>query len=146
MPRTSCREIPGFSFNHFSGEYAFILFYRIRDTTHHPAVPGTGFVQINGFAQSAEDPEDCYVTHGQTFCATIWDYGTVSVSVNGVSKSVTYNGNSTGASIAVALKNAFNADAGSPVSASASGTILYLTAKVGGANTNYPLSAASATA
>ena len=85
------------------------------------------------------------LTGGQDQGANINDAGSVSITVNGFAKSTTYNQSSTASSIASALSSAFNGDVNSPVSASVSGAQVTLTAKTGGAATNYSLSASSAT-
>jgi hypothetical protein len=61
---------------------------------------------------------------------TIYDTGTVSVTVNGFTKSVAYSRYSYG-TIATNLSNAFNSDSASPVTASATGFVLTLTSKSG---------------
>jgi hypothetical protein len=76
--------------------------------------PGTGSVAITGTEQSEQncvyDPDT-----GRTFCDTIFDSGTVSITVNGFTKSVTYSSTSTSSSIATGLSSAFNGDSNSPV-------------------------------
>ena len=69
----------------------------------------------------------------------------MSITVNGFTKSTSYGQSSTASSIASALGSAFNGDGASPVSASVSGPTVTLTAKTGGAATNYALSTSSAT-
>ncbi len=73
----------------------------------------------------------------------VYDTGNVGASVNGLSKSVTYDQNSNGTTIASALASAFNADSTSSVTASASTNIVTFTTKATGTGTNYPLSATS---
>jgi RHS repeat-associated protein len=75
---------------------------------------------------------------GGTDAQTIYDTGTISVSVNGSSAtSYTYGQSDTPASVAAGLVSHLNS---SFVNASASGAVLTLTAKTTGAATNYPLS------
>jgi RHS repeat-associated protein len=85
------------------------------------------------------------LTGGQDAGANINDAGTLSISVNGFTKSASYGQTSTASSIASALVSALNADSSSPVNTSVSGATVTLTAKAGGAATNYALSASSAT-
>jgi len=85
------------------------------------------------------------LTGGQDAGANINDTGTVSITVNGFTKSTSYGQTSTASSIASALITAFNADSSSPVNTSVSGGTVTLTAKSGGAATNYTLSASSLT-
>ncbi len=105
----------------------------------HPATPGSGSVTISGLEQSFQQ---CY--YG-TCHLTIWDTGSVSITVNGSTKSVSYGRTDTTYTIASALAAAFNGDSTSPVNASSSGNNITLTAKAAGAGTNYSLSATSAT-
>jgi RHS repeat-associated protein len=76
---------------------------------------------------------------------TISDTGTVSITVNGFTKSVSYSAGSDSPSLASGLTTAFNSDSASPVTASANSSIVSLTSKSGGTSFNYSLSAASST-
>jgi RHS repeat-associated protein len=69
-----------------------------------------------------------------------YDSGTVSITVNGFSKSASFGQGSTSDSIATALRSAFNGDGASPVNAGGSGSQVTLTSKVTGSATNYTLS------
>jgi RHS repeat-associated protein len=71
---------------------------------------------------------------------TTYDSGNVSITVNGFGKSVTFGQASTSDSIATALRNAFNSDTASPVSATGSSGQVTLTSKLTGSATNYALS------
>src|SRR5262245_23597299 len=71
------------------------------------------------------------------------DRGTVSITVNGFTKSVVYGEGHTTSTIASALAYAFNADSASPVIASAGGAALILTSKATGAASNYPVTTSS---
>jgi RHS repeat-associated protein len=102
-----------------------------------PATSGTGSVTITGIEKSKRDLS---CDPGLT-CPKIYDFGTVSITVNGFTKGVGYGYNSTNLTIASALTNAFNADGASPVTASVASNVVYLTAKATGASSNYPLSA-----
>jgi RHS repeat-associated protein len=75
---------------------------------------------------------------------TLFDAGTVTVTVKDFSRSVNYNQNSTPATVAADLVTAFSVNA-SPVNASSSAGSLSLTSKATGAGTNYSLSASSNT-
>jgi RHS repeat-associated protein len=76
---------------------------------------------------------------------TLYDSGTVSITVNGITKSTSYSQNSTLAGLATSLASAFNGDSAAPVNASASGAIVTLTTRATGASTNYALGAGSST-
>lgn len=71
-----------------------------------------------------------------------YDSGTVTITANGTQSSASYGQSSTNTSIASALASAVNAN-NSYVSASASGNVVTLTSRTGGAYTNYSLSASS---
>ena len=121
-----------------------------------PATAGTGSVTISG----AEQSEQVWIpnlvcaeySHGRCvdwedygYWTTVYDTGTVSVTVNGFQKSVGYDYSSSANSVAAALASAFNGDGGSPVTASANGTVVNLTAKTTGSSTNYSVSTSSGT-
>jgi RHS repeat-associated protein len=76
---------------------------------------------------------------------TMYDTGTITLTVNGFSKSTTYGQNTSTSAMASDLANKFNSDNTSPVIANASGSVVNLTTKATGAGTNYPLSATGAT-
>ncbi len=104
------------------------------------ATSGTGGVTISGFERSTWkciDPTCCNL---RSCAVQIYDAGTVSITVNRLTKTVGYGQGSNAAGIATALASAFNADPASPVTASVSVTTVNLTAKQSGVNTNYPLS------
>lgn len=98
------------------------------------ATPGTGGVTISGSEQSTQytcgpDNEQC----------TMYDSGTVSVTVNGFGAQVSYGEYDTTNTIASALITALNAT-GSPVTASGGANSITLVAKTPGSGSNYPLS------
>jgi RHS repeat-associated protein len=109
------------------------------------ALTGTGTVTIEG----GEGAEQVCQDNGFTIppsppiCATVYDAGTVSVTVNGLTKSTTYGRLSTNASLASDLANAFAQDPSSSVWASSSGDTITFTAKASGAGTNYSVSGSS---
>ena len=104
------------------------------------ALPSHGSVFIDGFEQST-----CLLVDGcfSQFDYT-YDFGSVSITVNSSTKTVGYSTFSTPSTVAVDLANAINGDSGYPVTASVSGSTVYLTAKQGGASTNYTLSSSAA--
>src|SRR2546425_10170684 len=88
-----------------------------------PFPPGIANVNITG----SERSNSAY--------SSPYDQGTVSVRVNGLTKSASYGQYDNGSSIASALASAFNSDSGSPVTASANDGLLLLIKKPGsGAN------------
>jgi len=112
-----------------------------------------GTVTISG-AEMSMDVDPCYNPDiippeggsGPSCPRTIWDSGSVTITVNGFAKSVWYGSGSTSATIASGLASAFNADGASPVTASASGAVVTVTAKVAGtAGNSYSLSASAST-
>jgi RHS repeat-associated protein len=105
------------------------------------ASQGSGTVTIGG-----NELNECTVDPCPPH-ALIWDSGTVSITVNGVQKSVSYShtANSTGAQIAAGLRDAFHNDTLGPVDASCTdqactSTVITLTARTSGSSTNYSLS------
>ena len=82
----------------------------------------------------------------RNFCVgRFWDTGTVSITVNGVTKSYAYGQTDTPGTIASALALAFHNDGTAPVDATASGSTVNLTARQAGVLGDYSLSASSAT-
>jgi phage tail sheath gpL-like len=72
-------------------------------------------------------------------CNVVWESGTVSATVGGVTFSTSYAGSTpTSASVATGLANAMNV-AGSPVSATVNSSVITVTSKVNGAVTDYSL-------
>ncbi len=115
----------------------------LQSSTSDPT-PGTGWVDINGLLQSVEfDPCDDGRIPPDPCPLTIYDSGTVWITVNGVQKTVSYGAGSTNSSIATALRNAINGDGSYPVTAGGTGNRVTLTAKTSGSGTNYSLSAGS---
>jgi RHS repeat-associated protein len=85
------------------------------------------------------------LTGGNNAVGATYDYGTISVTVNGSQYSVSYGQNSTPSSLASALAQAINGSSSPPVTASANGSVVSLTSVTTGAATNYSLSATSST-
>jgi len=108
-----------------------------------PPTVATGNVVISGSLRSTT------FCQGDGNCETVYDYGTVTITVNGHSDSTNYaggvGGNSTSTSVAAGLAGAINGDSSSPVTATVSGSTVYLTSKVAGTSGDYSLSASSAT-
>jgi pimeloyl-ACP methyl ester carboxylesterase len=104
--------------------------------------PGWGTVVISGFPGSFRYnpcvplprepvPPPCYIT--------VYEIGTVSVTVGGDTFTATYRGNTaTATAVASALASAMNYPL-SPVSATVSGATVTITSTLNGAATNYPL-------
>jgi RHS repeat-associated protein len=114
-------------------------------TSTSSGTSGSGSVTISGAENSLVTDPCLDEGMGRSCPTTTWDTGSVSITVNGYTKSVSYVHGSTPASIASALASAFNGDGASPVTASASSATVTITAKTTGAATNYTLSAASST-
>ncbi len=98
--------------------------------------PGSGTVTINGSPQSATI----------NFCpqwgwcpVTVPEFGSVSVTVAGMTFTTTYDGNTTGSEIASYLASQMGYQ-GSLLSVTVSGTTITITSAINGASTNYPLS------
>ncbi len=107
---------------------------------------GSGTVTIGGSegsSQSCTDP----LPPRQPVCFTVWDIGSVNITVNGYSKTTGFgNQNTTASSVAAALASAFHNDSSSPVDAWCSDSlctnpVITLTARTQGVATNYSLSA-----
>jgi hypothetical protein len=98
-------------------------------TASHAQTNASASISISG----AERSTYCFPCVGQT----AWDTGIVAVSVNGYVQSVSYGNGTTSAGIAQLLAYSFSADPSSPVSGTASGSSLTLTAKALGQGGNY---------
>jgi RHS repeat-associated protein len=98
-------------------------------------------VSISGAAQSRTvDPCQPCQQYGCPPCPqTYWNYGYVNLVVGGYTASAYYN-DSTASQMASALANVLNADPNSPVTASANGSSILLTARGPGASGNVSLS------
>jgi RHS repeat-associated protein len=103
-------------------------------STNNPGTFGSGSFEVypaSGNMSGGSDP------------TTIYDSGTVQITVNGEQHSVSYGQGSTASSVASALASAFTGS--SNVNASATGSTVYFTTTATGASTNYSLSASSST-
>jgi len=108
-------------------------------STGGAATSGSGTVTISGTEQSVCNYDSCPPS------PITYDSGPVSITVNGVQKSVTYSHLSTPTTIAVALAAAFHNDGSAPADATSSGPVVTLMARATGAATNYSLSVAVST-
>jgi RHS repeat-associated protein len=106
---------------------------------------GAGSVTIQGYRQSFVDTSNCRIVNHIQVCTTVYDHGTVYLTVNGVPESCGYGqtSNITSSAIASCLAGQLTNDPNSPVNATASGSTVDMTARVGGASTNYGFSVAS---
>ncbi len=104
------------------------------------ALKGSGSATIVGSEQSFCPLDECISQLQYTY-----DTGHVSITVNGSSKTSSYQKGSTVQSIATDLAGKMNMDGTFPVTAGVTGATITLTAKQPGASTNYSLSSSSAT-
>ncbi len=104
--------------------------------------PGTGSVTIYG-SPNEQTVNECPNTYPYNCWETIWEYGTVSVTVNGQIFTVQYGGPDwTDDSLASSLASQINSQPPySAISATVSGSAVTIRSTVNGANTNYPVSA-----
>jgi RHS repeat-associated protein len=122
------------------------------------AKPGRASISITGAEASttidpcstqanAPPPDGAFAppTGGSSCPKTIYDQGSVTITVNGHPDSATYRQGSDTTTIATGLAVAVNGDSASPVTATASGSTLTLTSNATGAASNYAFSGASAT-
>jgi RHS repeat-associated protein len=102
------------------------------------ATAATGSVTINGSERSTTK-QSCVQQGSQRICTpyTVYDMGPVTITVNGYQVSYTFGQNDTSATVASALAGSLNS--GSPVTASVSGSTIYLTSNVTGTTGNYSL-------
>jgi YD repeat-containing protein len=110
----------------------------------NPPTPGTGTVTISGAEQKKNNclaPVGGFSSAGASpqSCPWIYDYGSVSITINGYRQSVPYSQGSTASGIASSLISAFNGDPASPVTASG-GTTITFTSKQVGSGSNYAFS------
>lgn len=110
--------------------------------------PGTGWGKVNGGIQTKVVKCGCFDCGCDTI---IEDSGTVSITVNGLTKTVFYGTGDTAVSVARKLENAMNADSAYPVRSrlswfpDAGSSNLSLSAKRTGTDTCYSLSSSSTT-
>jgi len=103
--------------------------------------PGTGWATISGQDLSRTITYGCPPAEHPCPSQTFHDSGSITLSVGNDAFTVSYQGVSdTPGSIATSLANVVNAQTQGPVSATVSGSTIYLTAKFDGIITNYPTS------
>jgi YD repeat-containing protein len=105
---------------------------RVDEPGYSDGSSGTGSATVSG--------EPFCISWDPPVCAE-WDTGTVWITVNGFTALAGYGGFSTASGLASALRNQFNTDPASPVTAGGTGGVVSLTAKQAGAHTNYSLTA-----
>lgn len=105
---------------------------------------GTGWFTINGGENTTTIQVGCG-PYGQTCSETIYDSGTVTVTINGTQYQTSYGSSSTQSSIASALATAINNGPDTNASWTSGSSTVNLTARATGAATNYSLSWSSAT-
>jgi RHS repeat-associated protein len=105
----------------------------------HAATSGTGTISISGGPDQSTSVGYVCGPNGQMCWRTVYDGGSITVTVNGFLASASYYQASTPGTIATSLASALNAS-GSPVTASASGGGVTMTAKTTGAASNYTVS------
>jgi RHS repeat-associated protein len=104
------------------------------------AEPGMGTITIGGSEHSV-----CTIFFNNVCHHTVFDSGSVNLTVNGSTKTATYISTSTTSSVASDLAGFINGDTLFPVTATVSGSSLVLTARASGATTNYSLSSSATT-
>lgn len=108
--------------------------------------PGTGSATIYGTLAYWEDTSDlsqCWYEGGLQVCPRYYDTGYVRITIASTQKTAYYSEGSTATNIATALRNAFNADSGAPVTAGGSGTQITFTAKQPAGNHSLQIQTAS---
>jgi RHS repeat-associated protein len=111
-----------------------------------PATSGTGTVTISApYGGDLSVEVDPCADAGGSCPYTIWDAGSVYITVNGHQDSTSYGRIDSPASIAANLASAINNDSGAFVWANASGAAVNLSARSTGASTNYSFTTTSAT-
>ncbi len=114
--------------------------------------PGSAVLTVSGSEQLTNScttvntcepsPSQCTYYVPITTCTQVPATGAVSVTVQGFTATANYGGGSTGATLATALATGFNVSR-SPVTATASGSSLTITAKTTGLSSNYTYSTSS---
>ncbi len=103
-----------------------------------PATSGSGSVTVSGAEQSAFVlPSGCR----ERSCGyTVYNSGSISITIGTTTQSVSYGAGSTAASLASSIAAAFDNDSSSVVNAAVSGDTVTFTAKSTGTASNYPMS------
>jgi RHS repeat-associated protein len=115
-----------------------------RTVLTHAATAGAGSVTIGGSEGSLQSCVDG-VNGAPPTCQTVYDSGSVAVTVQGLTKNALYGSTTSTGGLASTIASAFNSDSTSKVSASVSGSTINFIAKTTGASTNYSLSSSSTT-
>jgi len=102
---------------------------------------GTGSITITGTENSICDPNGPPPPQ----CVKLYDIGRVTVTVNGVGKTVSYARTSTASSVATSIRSAFNGDPNSPVTVSGTGATVTFTSVLSGNAANYSFTVSSLT-
>jgi RHS repeat-associated protein len=118
-----------------SGSVTFNGTLQSKQVQTQAATPGKGTVSISGNEQSKTT---CPPLRG---CTTIYDTGTVTITVNNHGDQASYGQGDTATSVASKLASAINSDSTASVTASASNSVVTLTSKTTGSAANYALSA-----
>jgi RHS repeat-associated protein len=120
---------------------------RVDEPGYGSSTPGTGSVTVSGSEQLNPGQLYCALYDNESGECISWangpdqyDFGTISVTVNGTTEQVFYGQGNTPASIAAAIAAAFNADPVSPATGVAGGPTVTFTARQAGSQTNYGLS------
>ena len=109
------------------------------------AVAATGTVNITA-ASGPGDLWSCATVFNGRCIGKFWDTGTVTLTVNGVGKTVNYGSTDTTTTVATNLAAAFHNDGAAPVDATSAGTVISLTARAAGTVGNsYTLSGSTVT-
>lgn len=106
-----------------------------------PATSSTGSFTFAGGPDAKTSYQTCFMVGRIRECTTTWvyNYGAIGIQIGTSGYSLSYNMNTTAASLATALVSAISADPSALVTASASGATVYLTSKATGTISNYPL-------
>ncbi|HEX3094176.1 MAG TPA: RHS repeat-associated core domain-containing protein, partial [Candidatus Angelobacter sp.] len=110
------------------------------------AVKATGTVNITAETGGTGDQWSCTSIFNGRCLGKFWDTGSVTLTVNGVPKTVNYGSTDTTTTIATNLAAAFHNDGTAPVDATSSGTVITLTARTAGTVGNsYAMSGSTTT-
>lgn len=110
--------------------------------TQNGGTAGTGTVTISGSERSTQIlPPGCRM---RSCAETIFDHGTISITVDGFQASYDYGGGDTSSTVASGLTTQLNG-ASSPVTAAVSGSVITITSLQTGSASDYTLSSTAAT-
>jgi RHS repeat-associated protein len=122
-----------------TGSVTFSGTLQSKQVLSRAATSGTGTISISGGPDQSTSVGYVCGPNGQMCWRTVYDNGSISVTVNGFTASAGYYQASGIGSISTDLANALNAS-GSPVTASGGGGGVTMTAKATGTASNYPVS------